>query len=121
MALWRELRAIGYAFGPKMVQRWMAENRTKPAPRTARKWLKDATAAMASSAPSDAPPASGPALPSPKQLAWLLVRPAETWTATDTMAVQWVEQDNEATLVASLARRFTSLVRRCGTSQPTRP
>ena len=120
MALWRELRARGYAHGSKMVQRWMAENRTKPAPRTARKWLKDTAAITASSAPSDALPASCPALPSPKQLAWLLVRPAETLSAADTVAVQWVEQ-NEATLVASLARRFTSLVRRCGTSQPTRP
>ncbi len=31
------------------------------------------------------------------------------------------EQDKDAAQVASLARRFTALVRACGTGQPTRP
>ena len=59
-------------------------------------------------------------LPSPKQLAWLLMRPTEALSPADAAAVRWVEQD-EAALVASLARRFTVLIRSCGTTQPTRP
>ena len=121
MALWRELKGMGYVHGFKMVQRWVAENRTKPAPRTARKWLERLPASVASSAAPGVPPASGPALPSPKQLAWLLVRPAEALSPADAVAARWVEHDREATLVASLARRFTVLVRSCGIRQPTRP
>ena len=121
MALWRELQGIGYAHGPKMVQRWVAENRTRPAPRTARRWLKRPPATTASSVMFDVPPFPGPALPSPKQLAWPLVRPAETLSPADAVAVRWIEQDKEAALVASLARRFTALLRSCGALQPTRP
>ena len=121
MALWRELQGRGYAHSPKMVQRWMAESRTRPAPRTARKWLKGASATTASNATSDVPLGSSPALPSPKQLAWLLVRPPEDLSAADAVAARWAEQDKEAALVAFLARRFTSLVRSCGTSQPVCP
>jgi len=39
----------------------------------------------------------------------------------DAAAVRRAEQDKEAAQVASLARRFTALVRNCGTRQPTRP
>ena len=117
MALWREVQGQGYAHGPKMVQKWVAENRTRPARRTPRKWLQEA--------PASAVPGTtfgpGPALPSPKQLAWLLVRPTEALSPSDAAAVRRAEQDKEAAQVASLARRFTTLVRGCGIGQPTRP
>ena len=117
MVLWREVQARGYAHGPKVVQKWVAENRTRPARKTPRKWLQDTPA---SAAPGTA---SGPgsALPSPKQLAWLLVRPTEALSPSDAAAVRRVERDKEAAQVASLARRFTALVRECGIRQPTRP
>ncbi len=115
MALWREVQGQGYAHGPKVVQKWVAENRTKPACRTPRKWLQGA---QAGAAPSTL---SGPALPSPKQLAWLLVRPATALSPLDAAAVTRVEQDKEAAQIASLARRFTALVRESGAGQPTRP
>ncbi len=78
MALWREVQGQGYAHGSKVVQRWVAENRTRPACRTPRKWLQGAPA----SAAPDAASGPGAALPSPKQLAWLLVRPATGWPTT---------------------------------------
>ena len=37
------------------------------------------------------------------------------------MTIRWIEQDKEAALVASLARRFTALARSCGALQPMRP
>jgi transposase len=117
MALWREVRARGYAGGRKMVQRWVAARRTKPAPRTARKLLREAPAGSPSGAASD----PSTALPSPKQLAWLLVQPVAALSPSDAAVVGRVEQDGEAALVASLARRFTALVRRCGVGQSTRP
>ena len=49
------------------------------------------------------------------------MRPVETLSPADAVAVRRVEQDKEAALVASLARRFTVLVRSCGALQPTRP
>jgi len=47
MALWREVRTRGYAHGPKVVQKWVVDNRTRPARRTARKWLPGAPASAA--------------------------------------------------------------------------
>ncbi len=117
MALWREVRARGYAHGPKMVQKWVAENRTRPARRTPRKWLQGVPASAARGTASG----PGPALPSLRQLAWLLVRPVAALSPLDAAAVRRAEQDAEAAQVASLARRFTALVRRCGAGQPTRP
>ena len=65
MALWREVRRLGYAGGRQMVQRWVAEHRSKPATRTARKWLRQALATTPSNDTSN----RAAALPSPKQLA----------------------------------------------------
>ena len=116
MALWREVRRLGYAGGRQMVQRWVAEHRSKPATRTAHKWLRQATAVTSSSAT----PNRAAALPLPKQLAWLLVQPPAALPPFSAAAVKRVEQDKEAALVASLARRFTALVRTCGVGQATR-
>jgi transposase len=117
MALWREVQGRGYAHGPKVVQKWVAENRRRPARRTPQKWLQGVPASAAPGTASG----SGAALPSPKQLAWLLVRPTTALSPLDVAAVRRAEQDKEAAQVASLARRFTALVRNCGTGQPPRP
>lgn len=121
MALWRELQERGYAYGPKMVQKWVAENRTRPARGTPRKWLQDASVSAGPGLGSGLGSGSGPALPSPKQLAWLLVRPVTALSLRDATVVGRVEQDKEAAQVATLARRFTALVRECGAGQLTRP
>ena len=49
------------------------------------------------------------------------MRPTEALSPSDAAAVRRAEQDKEAALVASLARRFTALVRGYGIGQPTRP
>jgi hypothetical protein len=61
------------------------------------------------------PPAAR--LPSPRQLAWLLVQPPAMLAAADAAAVARVEQDDDTAIVAKLARRFTALVRTCSASQ----
>src|SRR5215217_2874014 len=67
MALWREVRDQGFAGRHRQVHRFVAERRTAPARRTARKWLgRDTTPHLG--------PSTLSLLPSPKQLAWLLVQ-----------------------------------------------
>lgn len=118
IALWRKVRGLGYAGGRQMVQRWVAEHRSKPASRTARKWLQGTPAGTPS---TTTPPSAVAALPSPKQLAWLLVQPAMALPPLDATAVARVEQDKETARVESLARRFTALVRACGVGQAAHP
>ena len=103
MALWRELRGMGFPGGNKQVHRWLAERRT--APKVGRPRKRD---------PDDARTDEGPPLPAPRQLAWLLVQPAAALDAAGAATVARIEQNEEAKTVAGLARRFTALVRACG-------
>src|SRR4051794_41859845 len=58
-----------------------------------------------------APQDGAPALPSPSQLAWLLVQPPSALSGPDAALVARVEQDPTAAHVAGLASRLTALVR----------
>lgn len=59
------------------------------------------------------------ALPSPLQLAWLLVQPKATLTVQESAVIARVQQHAETAKVAEFARRFTAIVRsRCG-ARPT--
>lgn len=107
MALWREIRGQGFAGTHRQVHRFVAERRTKPAPRTVRKWLP------LIGAPSAKLTKAAP-IPSPKQLAWILVQPAATRPPRATADLARIRQDAEAARVAGLARRFTMLIRACG-------
>jgi transposase len=109
MALWRELRALGFAGTHRQVHRWLADRRTVPAKSTPDRWRSGRR-------PRVTPPGGDGrpvALPSPKRLAWLLVQPAARLPAVDAATVMRMEQDGEAAMVAALARRFTELVRDC--------
>ena len=86
MALWRELRALGFAGTHRQVQRWLADRRTAPAKSTPARWRPGRAGA--------APPGGdgGPAaLPSPRELAWLLVQPAARLSAADAAMVARVD------------------------------
>jgi transposase len=107
-ALWRELRSRGFPGGPKQVHRWLAERRTVPS-KFGRRHAHEPDEMRLASARTDGPP-----LPTPRQLAWLLVQPTATLDSAEAATVSRVEQDGEAKLVAGLARRFTALVRACG-------
>jgi transposase len=117
LALWRELRAAGFPGTAKQVQRWGAEHRTAPAPSTPHQWRTKAPAHTPMSAPHD----DAPALPSPSQLAWLLVQPPAALSGPDAALVARVEQDPTAAHVARLARRLTALVRGCGVNPKVGP
>src|SRR3954451_4643648 len=117
LALWRELHATGFPWTAKQVQRWMAEPRTAPAPSTPHRWRTKAPAHTPMSAAQD----GAPALPSPSQLAWLLVQPPAALSGPDAALVARVEQDPTAAHVAGLARRLTALVRGCGVNPTVDP
>jgi hypothetical protein len=117
LTLWRELRAAGFTGTAKQVHRWLAEHRTAPARNTPHKWRDGPSVARQ----MPAGPGRPPALPSPAQLAWLLVQPPAGLPAFDAALVARIEQDREAASVAGLARRFTALVRGSGTSRKADP
>ncbi|KQP04508.1 hypothetical protein ASF26_10210 [Methylobacterium sp. Leaf93] len=103
MELWRELRDRGFAGTHRQVHRFVAEHRTRPARRAARKWL----ARTSSPAPDTI------ALSSPKQLAWFLTQPVATLPPYATAAMGRIDQDPEAARFGALAQRFATLVRTC--------
>jgi len=72
-------------------------------------------------APMSAAQDGAPALPSPAQLAWLLVQPPSALAGPDAALVARVEQDPPAAHVAGLARRLTALVRGCGVNPKVDP
>jgi transposase len=112
-ALWREIRGQGFTGTAKQIRRWLSERRTQPARTAPHRWR--------GRIPTDPAPVGGaaPRLPSPRQLAWLLVQPPAMLAPADAAAVTRVEQDNDTAIVAKLARRFTALVRACNASQKT--
>jgi Transposase len=59
---------------------------------------------------------TAPRLPSPRQLAGLLVPPPTELAPPDGAVVARVEQDPDTGIVAKLARQFTALVRACNAS-----
>lgn len=65
LALWRELRALGFQGSSRQVHRWLGERRSAEARTTPHRRTKGRARELR----------AAPSLPSPKQLAWLLVCP----------------------------------------------
>jgi hypothetical protein len=104
MALWRELRGLGYPGTPKQVHRWLAPRRSRPSKYGPRRGnIIEAARAAADGSSS--------ALPSPRQIAWALTRPGERLTPDEGAAIQRIQQDPTAAAVLTLVRRFADLVR----------
>jgi len=114
-ALWREIRKHGFTGTARQVRRWLSEHRTKPTRTAPHRWR----------GPMPTDPAlngdAAPRLPSPRQLAWLLVQPLAELAPTDAAVVARVEQDPDTAIVAKLARQFTALVCACNASSQTDP
>ena len=112
-SLWRDLRALGFAGTARQVRRWLSEQRTEHARNTPHKWRRPEPTSP------DATRTASVFLPSPRQLSWLLVQPSETLSAAEMAITARVEQDPDTMVVAGLARRFTSLIQRCGVGRRT--
>lgn len=103
--LWREITEMGYAGTKKQVNRWLQERRATPARRTPYCWRNAPVA--------DGPSRTAGALPSPKQLAWLITKQPDALTPDEAAAIATIQQDPEAARVCDLVRRFVDLVRSC--------
>lgn len=106
--LWREIRAMGFRGTPRQVYRWLRDRRTAPAKTTPRKYRKHCQERRRAAriAIQRAPP-----IPSPKQLAWLVVQPEARLSALERSALMRVEQDAETAHIIELVRQFIALVR----------
>jgi transposase len=112
-ALWREIREQGFTGTAKQIRRWLSERRIKPARTAPHRWRGQMPTGAAGAG------CAVTRLPSPQQLAWLLVQPPAMLAPADAAAIARVEQDNDTAIVAKLARQFTALVRACNVSRKT--
>ena len=79
LTLWRELRGQGFPGGTRQVHRWLIERRIVPAKTGPHvRHIREAGGVRPSAARNTAP-----ALPTTRQLAWLLVQPAAALGAAD--------------------------------------
>ena len=115
-ALWRDVKDLGFPGTAKQVRRWLSRRRSAPAPSGPR---RDAAAQPEAASPQ--PPDATPALPSPKQLAWLLVQSPEALRPPETATLAWIAQDAEVARVSALVPRLAELVRSCGIGRDEAP
>ncbi len=113
MQLWREIRARGFGGTSRPVHRWLQMRRTTGARSTPHERRGNDS--------NSSPSRPGDALPSPKQLSWLCVRPDSTFTAMEAATLARLGQDEEAARVVPLVRRFARLVRERGVTRGARP
>ena len=106
IALWRKLRERGYPGTSRQVHRFVAERRKNPT-RSGRKPRSETILVPET-------PAVERALPSARQLAWLLVQATSAMDVVAAAVMARAEQDATANAVADLASRFTALVRASG-------
>jgi transposase len=111
LELWRKLRTLGYPGGPRQVRRWLETRGTvmTTPPRCSQDEAGEKLAEDTANA--------APALPSPRQLAWLIVRPRDEISAAERTTLARLELDQQAACVIALVQRFVALVRKSGVGQ----
>jgi transposase len=117
MALWRELRARGFAGSSQQVRRWMRQRRTTPAKTTPHRWRL----ALPETAAVHPPVPPVPTLPSARQLAWLMVQQPEELDEAQAASLARIARDEEVARAVGLGRRLAALIRGCGTGREQRP
>ncbi len=95
LQLWREIRARGYPGTSKQVSRWMQQRKA---------WA------------AGEGPVVGARLPSPRQLAWLLVKSPRSLEPEEWALLRYLRQHPVLLTVHGLARRFVVMVQQ---QQPT--
>lgn len=106
--LWREIRAQGYQGTARQVMRWLQPQRETPAPTTPTKYLT--TLRTQQGQPTDAGTESS-ALPSAKQLAWLMGQVAEQLTADEASTIAHICQHGDVQAVYPLIQQFIDMIR----------
>ena len=133
LQLWREIRDLGYPGTTTQVRRWLQERRQHAAPTTPHQYRREGAVRDTQDGAvrdpardvvvrrAESPVSTAVALPSPTQLAWLLVRPPDRLPDSDARTLRHLMQDGEAARVVRLAQRFVALLRnRTAAPQVTR-
>lgn len=104
LALWREIRELGYAGSPRQVSRWAQQQRTEPHPCTPGPYRM-------TSLEKPAPSGSLHKLMATRQLAWLLVQEPSRRTPAEESEVAHICQDGEVASLYRLAQSYTQMIR----------
>jgi transposase len=108
--LWREIHERGYPGTRRQVARWAQQQRGEAAPTTPRKYIREQGDMPGSEA--TAPLASPvPRLPSPRKLAWLLVRAPSELRDDEQTVLERIQQDPRIGTARALAQQFQAMVR----------
>jgi transposase len=105
--LWREVRAQGYPDGYGQVSRWMRQRRQAVALTTPGPYREAVAAAIQTRAERSKPAA----LPSYKQLAWLVLRERDTLQPAEANTLRRICQDVQMAQTYQLAQQFQRMVR----------
>jgi transposase len=92
---------MDYVGTKKQVNRWLQERRTMPASPTLYRWRNAPV--------TDGRGRTADAVPSPKQLAWLITKQPDTLSVDEAAAIASIQQDPEAARVCDRGRRFVDL------------
>lgn len=105
--LWRELREQGYPGAYIQISRWLRQRRQAVALTTPGPYREAVTAAITDRVAAAKPPA----LPSAKQLAWLLIQEPEKLEPSETVTLKRICQDAQLEQIYQRAQQFRLMVR----------
>jgi transposase len=108
--LWREIQTQGYPGTVRQVMRWMQQQRIQPAPTTPRRYLATLRSTQASSSTEYSIPRDA-ALPSARQLAWLVMQDEQTLAAADTELLRRICLHPDVLTIYPLIQQFVTMVR----------
>ena len=109
--LWREIQTLGYPGSRRQVSQWMQLQRSRPAPSTPKKYLKEQQSTSRQTFTMVQEVKNNERLPSVKKLAWLLIRDRKVLTEKEMMALVRICQDPAIERVYSLAQDFVEMIR----------
>jgi transposase len=101
--LYREIQAQGYHGHYAQVSKWLRPIRTRPAKNSPREYRQPIIAVQ-----TERPPMS---FPSPKTLAWLILRSPESLSAAEEQRRKQICQDESVAKLHDLAQQFADLMR----------
>jgi transposase len=108
MQLWREIKEKGYPGTWRQVLRWMRKRRLQEQSSIE----ANAGGVKRQTTTPQTPPASAHKMPSPRQLAWLMMRQPEELEQQERNWLSLIEQHTQVKQLYSMARKFNSIVRK---------
>ena len=114
LQLWREIQAKGFPGTNRQVSKWMQPRRTRPAPSGRKQHpfsdVQVTPGVIPEQRASSSVESGNIELPSYKQLAWLLMKAPDQFSAGEAELVQHIRQDPEIDQGYDLAQQFLALV-----------